>query len=134
MVVTCAFYGFVNRTTKVELQVDRQVLEVGKVFAFEGDQYVILSVFEADGLHHANVSLEHIYRARTLLRSKSTSPALVQLDDNGERGDGQGPVLQARLRAAETRLQHVLQEREEALKLLDGAIQQLDRLHRGDGT
>jgi hypothetical protein len=134
MVVTCAFYGFVNRTTKVKLQVDRQVLEVGKVFTFEGDQYIILSVFEADGSHHANVSLEHIYRARTLLRSKSTSPPLVEPDENGRRSDGQDPVLQARLKAAETRLQHVLQEREEALKLLDGAIQQLDHLHQGDGT
>jgi hypothetical protein len=134
MVVTCAFYGFVNRTTKVKLQVDRQVLEVGKVFAFEGDHYVILSVFEADGIHHANVSLEHIYRARTLLRPKLTSPTLAEVDDNGGRSDGQDPALQARLKAAETRLQRVLQERDEALKLLDGALQQLDRLHQGDGT
>ena len=134
MVVTCAFYGFINRTTKVKLQVERQVLEVGNVFTFEGDQYVILSVFEADGIHHANVSLEHIYRARTVLRAKATSPALVEIDENGGRGDGPDPVLQARLKAAETRLQRVLQEREEALKLLDGAIQQLDRLHQGDGT
>ena len=48
MVVTCAFYGFINRTTKVTLQVDREELEVGQSFAFEGDNYVILSVFEAD--------------------------------------------------------------------------------------
>ena len=55
MVVTCAFYGFVNRTTKVTLQVDRDKLEVGQLFGFEGEHYVILSVFEADGHYHANV-------------------------------------------------------------------------------
>ena len=36
MVVTCAFYGFINRTAKVTLQVDREKLEVGQSFVFEG--------------------------------------------------------------------------------------------------
>jgi hypothetical protein len=53
MVVTCAFYGFVNRTTKVALQVDREKLEVGQSFAFEGDNYVIHSVLVADGANCA---------------------------------------------------------------------------------
>ncbi|HXH12872.1 MAG TPA: hypothetical protein VNP04_24265 [Alphaproteobacteria bacterium] len=134
MVVTCAFYGFVNRTTKVNLQVDREALEVGKVFAFEGDDYVILSVIESDGIYHANVSLAQIHRARTILRPKAAAPAVVEVNQGSRRHEGQEAALQARLRATETRLQHVLQERDEALKLLDRAIQQLDRLHRGDGT
>lgn len=134
MVVTCAFYGFINRTTKVKLEVDREALEVGMVFTYEGDQYIILSVFEADGIYHANVSLEHIHRARTLLRSKLTTPASAEPNENGGRSHGPEPVLQARLKATETKLQRVLEERDEALKLLDGAIRQLDRLHQGDGT
>jgi hypothetical protein len=134
MVVTCAFYGFVNRTTKIKLQVEQEELEVGKVFAFEGDDYVILSVFEADGIYHANVSLEQVHRAKTLLRPRSTGPTPAEPDHDGRRYERQEAALQARLKAAETRLQRVLQERDEALKLLDRAIQQLDRLHRGDAA
>jgi hypothetical protein len=133
MVVICAFYGFVNRTTKVRIEVNREDLEVGRVVAFEGDNYVILSLFEADGIYHANVSLEHVHRAKTLLRSKSPNPTVVEADEHGGRGNGQVAVLQARLKAAESRLQRVLQERDEALKLLDRAVRQLDRLHHSDG-
>ena len=32
--------------------------------AFEGEHYVILSVFEADGYYHANVGLEYLHRFR----------------------------------------------------------------------
>jgi hypothetical protein len=134
MVVTCAFYGFVNRSTKVMLQVEREELAVGKVFAFEGEHYVILSVFEADGVYHANVALEHVHRARTSLRSRPTGPSAMAVGDNGRHGERQESVLQARLKATETTLQRVLRERDEALKLLDRAIQQLDRLHQGGGT
>jgi hypothetical protein len=134
MVVTCAFYGLVNRTTKVMLQVDRQELEVGKVFTFDGDNYVILSVFEADDTYHANVALEHVHRARTLLRSKATGPSGADFDERRGRNGRQESVLQARLKAVETRLQRVLQERDEALRLLDRAIQQLNRLQQADGA
>ena len=77
MVVTCAFYGFINRTTKVTLQVDREKLEVGQSLAFEGDQYVILSVFEAGDHYRANVGLEHLQRLRTPTRLKAPAPSTL---------------------------------------------------------
>jgi hypothetical protein len=135
MVVACAFYGFVNRTTKVTLQVDREKLAVGQSFAFEGDRYVILSVFEADGHYHANVGLEHLHRLRTPSRVKAPAPSTLAFEDKASqeaKRDGQESVLSARLKAAEAKLQDVLQERDEALKLLDQAIQQLDRLQQRD--
>jgi hypothetical protein len=46
------------------------------------------------------------------------------------RQDGQDAVLQARLKAAEAKLEDLQRERDEALKLLDHAIQQLDRLQQ----
>jgi len=133
MVVTCAFYGFINRTTKVTLQVDREVLEVGQSFTFEGDQYVILSVFEADDHYHANVGPEHLQRSRTAARPKAPAPntsVAAPKDAISSTNHGQETILQARLKAAEARLEDVLRERDEALKLLDHAIQQFDRLQR----
>lgn len=133
MVVTCAFYGFINRTTKVTLQVDREALEVGQSFTFEGNQYVILSVFEADDDYRANVGPEHLQRFRTVARLKAPAPntlVAVPTDVTPSRNPGQETVLQARLKAAEVRLEDVLRERDEALKLLDHAIQQLDRLQQ----
>jgi hypothetical protein len=136
MVVTCAFYGIVNRTTKVQLQVDREKLEVGQVFALGEDNYVILSVFETDGTYHANVALEHVHRSRSLPRAKLPVSARVEFDGNGGRNHTPAPeaALQARLRTAETRIEHLQGEREEVLRLLDEAIEQLDRLHYNDGT
>ena len=133
MVVTCAFYGFVNRTTKVTLQVDRDKLEVGQVFAFEGEHYVILSVFEADGHYHANVGLEYLHRLHRSARVKTFLPSTLAFDDKDtpeSRHDGQESALYARLKAAEARLQDLLRERDEVLQLLDHAIQQLDQLQQ----
>lgn len=135
MVVACAFYGFVNRTTKVTLQVDREQLEVGQSFDFEGDHYVILSVFETDGHYHANVGLEHLHRLRMPSRVKAPTPSTLAFEDKASqeaKKDRQESILYARLRAAEAKLQDVLRERDEALKLLDHAIQQLDRLQQSD--
>jgi hypothetical protein len=137
MVVTCAFYGFINRTTKVTLQVDRDKLEVGQSFAFEGDNYVILSVFEADGHYGANVGLEHLHRLRTPARMKAPArgtPVFQDKDPQESRKDGQESTLYARLQAAEAKLQDLLRERDEALKLLDHAMQQLDRLQQNERT
>jgi hypothetical protein len=131
MVVTCAFYGFINRTTKVTLQIDGEQLNVGQSFTFEGDNYVILSVFQADGHYHANVGLEHLHRLRTPARLKAPAPspaAFEHKDAPDYRKPGPEAALQARLQAAEAKLQDVLRERDEALKLLDHVIQQLDRL------
>jgi hypothetical protein len=131
MVVTCAFYGFVNRTTKVILQVDRDKLEVGQVFAFEGEHYVMLSVFEADGHYHANIGLEHLHRLRMPARVKALVPGTLAFEDKEAkqpRQDGQESALYARLQAAEAKLEDLLRERDEVLQLLDHAIQQLDRL------
>jgi hypothetical protein len=136
MVVTCAFYGFINRTTKVTLQVDRETLEVGQSFTFEDDDYVILSVFEADGHYGANVGLEHLHRLRMPARPKPTPPGILAFEDKAAqvaRKDGQEAILQARLKAAEAKLHDLQRERDEALKLLDHAIQQLDRLQQSTG-
>jgi len=133
MVVTCAFYGFVNRTTKVTLQIDRDKLEVGQLFAFEGEHYVILSVFEADGHYHANVGLEYLHRLRMPARVKTVVPGTLAFDDKDtpdSRHDGQESALYARLKAAEAKLQDLLRERDEVLQLLDHAIQQLDHLQQ----
>jgi hypothetical protein len=133
MVVTCAFYGFINRTTKVTLQVDGEQLEVGQSFPFEGDHYTILSVFEADGHYRANVGLAHLHRLRTPARLKAPAPSIPTIERQDAAKPGKhGPeaALQARLKAAEARLQDLLCERDEALKLLDHAIQQLDRLQQ----
>jgi hypothetical protein len=78
MVVTCAFYGFLNRTTKVTLQVDRETLEVGQSFTFEGDDYVILSVFEADDHYRANVGLEHLHRRGRRLGARHGGGPLIR--------------------------------------------------------
>jgi len=134
MVVTCAFYGIINRTTKVTLEVDRDQLEVGQAFTFDEDNYVILSVFEAEGTYHANVALEHVHRSRLHPRSKPPTPSTPAFHQNGTRQQGQESVLQARLKATETRLQHLQRERDEMLRLLDQAIEQLDRIHHNDGT
>jgi hypothetical protein len=134
MVVTCAFYGISNRTTKVTLQVERDQLEVEQAFTFEKDNYVILSVFEAEGIYHANVALEHVHRSRLQPRSKPTTPSVLTFDQNGARLHVQESALQTRANAAETNLQHLQRERDEMLRLLDQAIEQLDRLHRNDGT
>jgi hypothetical protein len=134
MVVMCAFYGIVNRTTKVKLQVDCEKLEVGQVFAFGGDTYVILSVFETDGTYHANVALEHVHRARLVPRSKLPVSTRLEFDDNGGRNHVEESTLQTRLKAAEIRLEHLQGERDEVLRLLDQTIEQLDRIHYNDGT
>ncbi len=130
MVVTCAFYGFVNRTTKVTLQVDRDKLEVGQLFAFEGEHYVILSVFEADGHYHANVGLEYLHRLRMPARVKTFVPGTLAFDDQDTQESRQESALYARLKAAEARLQDLLRERDEVVELLDHAIQQLDHLQQ----
>jgi hypothetical protein len=133
MVVTCAFYGFINRTTKVTLQVDEEQLEVGQSFPFEGEDYVILSVFDADGHYHANVGVAHLHRPRAPARLKAPAPSIPTFEpkDAAEpQKHGQEAALQARLKAAEARLQDLLRERDDALKLLDHAIQQLDRLQQ----
>jgi hypothetical protein len=133
MVVTCAFYGIVNRTTKVTLQVDREKLEVGQSLAFEGDHYVILSVFEADGHYRANVGLEHLHRLRMTSRGKAPASGALAFEDKDAHEpekDGQESALYARLKAAEAKLQDLQRERDEALKRLDHAIQQLDRLQQ----
>jgi hypothetical protein len=135
MVVTCAFYGFVNRTTKVTLQVDREKLEVGRSFAFEGDNYVILSVFEVAGTYRANVGLQHLHRLRQPARMKAPTPGTLAFDDKDAREprkDGQESALYARLEAAEAKLHDLLRERDEALKRLEAALQQLDRLQHSE--
>ena len=137
MVVTCAFYGFVNRTTKVTLQIDRDKLEVGQVFAFEGEHYVILSVFQADGHYHANVGREHLHRLRMPARMKTVVPGMLAFDNKdtpASRHDAQESALYARLKAAEAKLQDLLRERDEVLQLLDQAIQQLDQLQQSVRT
>jgi hypothetical protein len=137
MVVTCAFYGFVNRTTKVALQVDRDKLEVGQWCAFEGEHYVILSVFEADGYYHANVGLEYLHRLRMPVREKIVAPGTLAFEDKDtleSRHEGQESALYARLKATEARLQDLLQERDEVLQLLDQAIQQLDQIQQSVRT
>ena len=134
MVVTCAFYGFVNRVTKVELAVDQEKLVVGSVIAYEGDNYTILSIFEVGGKYHANVALEHVHRVRTPPRPRAVSAGSPESDDNGGGSHHQESALQARLKVTETQLQHLLHEREEALNTLERAIQQLDRLHRTEGA
>lgn len=134
MVVTCAFYGFVGRVTKVDLSVDKENLAVGSVLTYEGDNYIILSIFEAGGKHHANVTLEHVHRARTPPRPRSASAGFPEFDENGGGGNHQESALHARLKATEAKLQHLLHEREEMLKMLEHAIQQLGRLHRGEGA
>jgi hypothetical protein len=133
MVITCAFYGFVNRTTKVTLQVDQETLEVGQAIAYEGDNYVILSVFEADGDYRANVGLAHLHRARFASRLKTTPPHTPasegKVTPDGRR-DAPESALHTRLTAAETKLHDLLRERDEVLKRLEDAIQQLDRIHQ----
>jgi hypothetical protein len=133
MVVTCAFYGFINRTAKVTLQVDREKLEVGQSIVFEGQQYVILSVFEGSGHYRANVGLEHLQRFLPPARLKTPAPktsASVPEDAGESEPHGRETILRARLKATEARLQALLRERDEALQLLDHAMQQLDRLQQ----
>jgi hypothetical protein len=134
MVVTCAFYGISNRTTKVTLEVERDTLEVGQTFTFEEENYVILSVFETEGTYHANVALEQVHRSRLYPRSRPTTLSTLAFDPNGAWHQVQESALQTRLKATETRLQHLQRERDEMLRLLDQAIEQLDRIHHSDGT
>ncbi|MBI3329888.1 MAG: hypothetical protein HYZ81_24665 [Nitrospinae bacterium] len=134
MVVTCSFYGFASRVTKVDLLVDKEKLAVGNVFAYGGDNYIILSIFEASGKFHANVALEHVHRARTPPRPRAANAGLLEFDENGSGGNHQESALHARLKATEAKLQHLLHEREEVLSMLERAIQQLDRLHRDEGA
>jgi hypothetical protein len=133
MVVTCAFYGFVNRSTKVTLQVDQEKLEVGQMIAYAGDHYVILSVFEADGHYRANVGLPHLHRARFPSRPKTVPPHTSAsegrvMPDGG--GDAPESALHTRLKTAEAKLHDLLRERDEVLKHLEEAIQQLDGIHQ----
>jgi hypothetical protein len=133
MVIPCAFYGFVNRTTKVTLQVDQEQLEVGRAIVYEGDDYIILSVFEADGYYHANVGLAHLHRTRPPSRLKTIASHTLPVggkDTQDHRGDPQKSAVQIRLQTAETTIQDLLRERDEILKRLEEAIQQLDRLHQ----
>ena len=124
MVIPCAFYGFVNRTTKVTLQVDRAQLEVGQAIAYDGDSYVILSVFEADGHYRANVGLAHLHPTRFTPRLKTAPPHPPTLEGKRE------SALQTSLQTAEAKLQDLLRERDEVLKRLEDAIQQLDRIQQ----
>jgi hypothetical protein len=133
MVVTCAFYGFVNRSTKVTLQVDQEKLEVGQAIAYEGDNYVILSVFEADGNYRANVGLPHLHRARLPSRLKTVPPHPSALEGKAMpdyRRDAPESALRTRLKTAEAKLHDLLRERDEVLKRLEDAIQQLDGIHQ----
>ena len=134
MVIPCAFYGFVNRTTKVTLEVDREHLQIGHAIDYEGGHYVILSVFESGGHYHANVGLASLYHASSSSRPKpvpshmaaaGSEPTLHHLSE------AQASVLQTRLQATETTVQDLLRERDEVLKRLEHAIAQLDRLHQG---
>jgi hypothetical protein len=134
MVVTCAFYGFVNRTAKVALQVDRDKLGVGQLFGFEGEHYVILSVFEADGHYHANVGLESLHRLRMPARVRTVVPGTLAFDDKDMPESRPESALYARLQTAEARLEDLLRERDEVLQLLDHAIQQLDQLQQSART
>ncbi len=137
MVVTCAFYGFVNRATKVTLQVDREKLEVGQAIAYAGDNYIILSVLEADGYYHANVGLADLHRARTPARLK-TAPrhtlAWEGKDVQDRLREAPESALHTHLKTAEATLRGLLREREEVLKRLEDAIQQLDRIHQNART
>jgi hypothetical protein len=133
MVIPCAFYGFVNRTTKVTLEVNREQLQIGQAIDYEGGRYVILSVFESAGFYRANVGLASLHRAGPSPRPKPVPPqASVAGSESRLRhqGDAQASVLQARLGTAETTLQDLLRERDEILKRLEDAIAQLDRLHQ----
>ena len=133
MVIPCAFYGFVNRTTKVTLQVDQAQLEVGRAITYEGDSYVILSVFEADGHYRANVGLAHLHPTRFASRLKTVPPhppALEGKAPQDSRRDRRESALQTSLQTAEAKLQDLLRERDEVLKRIEDAIQQLDRIHQ----
>jgi hypothetical protein len=133
MVIPCAFYGFVNRTTKVTLQVDRAQLEVGQAIAYDGDSYVILSVFEADGHYRANVGLAHLHPTRFTPRLKTAPPHPPTLEGKlpqDNRRDTRESALQTPLQTAEAKLQDLLRERDEVLKRLEDAIQQLDRIQQ----
>jgi hypothetical protein len=133
MVIPCAFYGFVNRTTKVTLQVDQAQLEVGQAIAYEGDRYVILSVFEADGHYRANVGLAHLHPTRFAARLKPVPPhppALEGKPPQDSRREARESALQTSLHTAEAKLQDLLRERDEVLKRLEDAIQQLDRIQQ----
>jgi hypothetical protein len=133
MVIPCAFYGFVNRTTKVTLQVEQAQLEVGQAIAYEGESYVILSVFEADGQYRANVGLAHLHPTRFTPRLKTVPPhppAVEGKPPHDSRRDTRESALQTSLQAAEAKLQDLLRERDEVLKRLEDAIQQLDRIHQ----
>jgi len=80
-----------------------------------------------------DVGLEHRQCFRTPARLKApapNTPGAAPREATQSRKHGQETVLQARLKAAEARLEDVLRERDEALKLLDHAIQQLDRLQQ----
>lgn len=133
MVIPCAFYGFANRTTKVTLEVDQEQLQVGQAVDYAGSNYVILSVFESGGHYRANVGLASLHRAGPSSRLRLLHPHLSV--SGGEptldsRGDARNAALQTRLKTAETTLQDLLRERDEVLKRLEEAIQQLDRLHQ----
>lgn len=133
MVITCAFYGFINRTTKVTLQVDQEALEVGQAIAYEGDDYVILSVFEADGHYRANVGLAHLHRAHNPSRLKTIPPHTLALGGKATQDSGRDApesALHTRLKTAEATLHDLLRERDEVLKRLEDAIQQLDRIQQ----
>ena len=133
MVIPCAFYGFVNRTTKVTLQVDHTQLEVGRAITYEGEDYIILSVFAADGHYRANVGLAYLHRARPASRPKVFSPYTQTRQGKHTQdssGDAQESALQASLKIAEVTAQDLLRERDEVLKRLDEAIRQLDCIHQ----
>lgn len=133
MVIPCAFYGFVNRTTKVTLQVDRAQLEVGQTIVYEGDSYVILLVFEADGHYRANVGLAHLHPTRFASHLKTVPPhppALAGKPPQDSRRDTRESALQTSLQTTEAKLQDLLRERDAVLKRIEDAIQQLDRIHQ----
>jgi hypothetical protein len=137
MVVTCAFYGFTNRTTKVTLQVDCEELEVGREITFEGDQYVILSVSSVSDDLRANVVPAHLQRFHVPPRVKAAvprTPRTISQESIPAEEPRQDDILQARLRAAEARLETMRRERDDALMRLDQAIQQLGRLQHMEVT
>jgi len=115
------------------LQVDRAQLEVGQTIAYEGDSYVILSVFEADGHYRANVGLAHLHPTRFAPRLKPVPPhppALAGKPPQDSRRDARESALQTSLQTTEAKLQDLLRERDAVLKRLEDAIQQLDRIHQ----
>jgi len=51
--------------------------------ASEGEQYSILSLFEADGHYHANIGPEYLHRVRMPARGQTFAPGTLAFDNAG---------------------------------------------------